>query len=85
MRCCRLSRSVGLKLAELLGGAVLTETIFAWPGVGRYMYEAITGRDYPVVQSTLLLFAVMYVVVLLGVDLAYGVLDPRLRVTDSAE
>jgi ABC-type dipeptide/oligopeptide/nickel transport system permease component len=71
----------GLQVAELLGGAVLTETIFAWPGVGRYMFEAVSGRDYPVVQSTLLLFAVMYVVVLLAVDLAYSILDPRLRTT----
>jgi ABC-type dipeptide/oligopeptide/nickel transport system permease component len=74
----------GLQVAELLGGAVLTETIFAWPGVGRYMFEAVSGRDYPVVQSTLLLFAVMYVVVLLVVDLAYSILDPRLRTTLAA-
>jgi peptide/nickel transport system permease protein len=69
----------GLQIAELLGGAVLTETIFAWPGVGRYLFEAVSGRDYPVVRTTLLLFAVMYVVVLLGVDLSYSLLDPRLR------
>jgi ABC-type dipeptide/oligopeptide/nickel transport system permease component len=74
----------GLKFAELLSGAVLTETIFAWPGLGRYMYEAILGRDYPVVQSTTLLFAVTYVLILLIVDLLYGVLDPRLRVAGRA-
>jgi peptide/nickel transport system permease protein len=74
----------GLKFAELLSGAVLTETIFAWPGLGRYMYEAILGRDYPVVQSTTLLFAVIYLLVLLVVDLLYGILDPRLRTSGAA-
>lgn len=69
----------GLKFAELLSGAVLTETIFAWPGLGRYMVDAIRGRDYPVVQSTTLLFAVVFIVGLLVVDVLYGVLDPRLR------
>ncbi|MFN8525060.1 MAG: ABC transporter permease [Chloroflexota bacterium] len=69
----------GLKFAELLSGAVLTETIFAWPGLGRYMYEAITGRDYAVVQGTTVLFATVYVLVLLAVDLSYGLLDPRVR------
>jgi ABC-type dipeptide/oligopeptide/nickel transport system permease component len=69
----------GLKFAELLSGAVLTETIFAWPGLGRYMFEAIQGRDYPVVQSTTLLFAVVFIIVLLLVDMLSGVLDPRLQ------
>lgn len=69
----------GLKFAELLSGAVLTETIFAWPGLGRYMVEAIQGRDYPVVQSTTLVFAIVFILVLLGVDVLYGILDPRLR------
>ncbi len=74
---------VGLKFADLLGGAILTETVFAWPGMGRYMYDAIAARDYPVIQSVTLLFAVIYVVSSLLVDLLYGVLDPRIRVGEA--
>jgi peptide/nickel transport system permease protein len=70
---------VGLKFAEMLGGAILTETIFAWPGIGRYMYEAIKNRDYPVIQGTTLVFALLFVLTSLIVDLLYGVLDPRVR------
>lgn len=70
---------VGLKLAELLGGAILTETVFAWPGMGRYMFEAIKTRDYPVIQGGVLLFAVVFVISSLFVDLAYGLLNPRIR------
>jgi len=69
----------GLNVAGLLSGAILTETIFAWPGLGRYMYQAIGARDYPVVQTTTLLFAVIYSVVMLLVDVGYVLLDPRLR------
>ena len=70
---------LGLKFAELLGGAILTETVFAWPGVGRYMFDAIRNRDYPVVQGTTLVFALLFMLVSLGVDLMHGVLDPRVR------
>jgi peptide/nickel transport system permease protein len=70
---------VGLKFAEMLGGAILTETIFAWPGIGRYLYEAIQNRDYPVIQGTTLVFALLFVLTSLLVDLLYGVLDPRVR------
>ena len=69
----------GLKFAEMLGGAILTETIFAWPGVGRFMFEAIKNRDYPVIQGTTLIFALLFVATSLLVDLLYGVLDPRVR------
>lgn len=70
---------VGLKFAEMLGGAILTETIFAWPGIGRYMFEAIKNRDYPVIQGTTLVFALLFVFTSVVVDLLYGVLDPRIR------
>jgi ABC-type dipeptide/oligopeptide/nickel transport system permease component len=70
---------VGLKFAEMLGGAILTETIFAWPGIGRFMLEAIKNRDYPVIQGTTLVFALLFVITSVAVDLLYGVLDPRVR------
>ena len=70
---------LGLQIGELLAGAVVTETVFAWPGVGTLVLDAITRRDYPVVQATIVLIALVYAVVNLGVDLLYGVLDPRVR------
>jgi ABC-type dipeptide/oligopeptide/nickel transport system permease component len=70
----------GLKFAELLGGAILTETVFAWPGMGRYMYDAIRVRDYPVIQGGVLLFAIIFMASALLVDLLYGFLNPRIRV-----
>ena len=70
---------VGLQFAEMLGGAILTETIFAWPGIGRFMFEAIKNRDYPVIQGTTLVFALLFVLVSVAVDLLYGVFDPRVR------
>ena len=70
---------VGLKFAEMLGGAILTETIFAWPGIGRYMFEAIKSRDFPVIQGATLVFALIYVTTAVMVDLLHGALDPRVR------
>ena len=70
---------LGLKSAEMLGGAILTETIFAWPGIGRYMFEAIRNRDFPVIQGTTLVFALIYVMTSLAVDFMHGALDPRVR------
>ncbi len=70
---------VGLKFAEMLGGAILTETIFAWPGIGRYMFEAIRSRDFPVIQGTTLVFVLIYVTTAVLVDLLHGALDPRVR------
>ncbi|MBB4144521.1 ABC transporter permease [Rhizobium rhizoryzae] len=70
---------IGLKFAEMLGGAILTETIFAWPGIGRYMFEAIKNRDYPVIQGTTLVFALLFVLTSIIVDVLYGILDPRIR------
>jgi peptide/nickel transport system permease protein len=70
---------IGLQLGALLSGAVLTETVFNLAGVGRTMYEAITGRDYVVIQGFTLLIAIVYVLVNLIVDVSYGYLDPRIR------
>lgn len=70
---------VGLQYGFLLGGAVVTETIFAWPGVGRLAMQAILQRDYPVVQGCVLLVALAFVLVNLLVDVVYGWLDPRIR------
>ncbi|HET6948126.1 MAG TPA: ABC transporter permease [bacterium] len=70
---------IGLNVGSLLGGAILTETIFAWPGVGRLVVDAIFARDYPVVQGTVLVIAIVFVLVNLLVDLAYAYLDPRIR------
>lgn len=70
---------VGLQFGAVLTGAVITETIFAWPGVGRLLIQAIGFRDYPLVQGCILLIAVTYVTMNVLTDLAYGVLDPRIR------
>jgi peptide/nickel transport system permease protein len=70
---------IGLQLGALLSGAVLTETVFNLAGVGRTMYEAITGRDYVVIQGFTLIIAIFYVLVNLVVDVSYGMLDPRVR------
>jgi len=71
---------VGLQFGYLLGGAVITETVFAWPGVGRLLVDGIKFRDFPVVQATVLVLATIFVFVNLGVDLLYMVLDPRIKV-----
>ena len=70
---------LGLQFGAVLTGAVITETIFAWPGVGRLLIQSIGFRDYPLVQGCILLIAVTYVTVNLLTDLVYGVLDPRIR------
>ena len=70
---------MGLQFGAVLTGAVITETIFAWPGVGRLLVQSIGFRDYPLVQGCILLIAVTYLAVNLLTDLAYGVLDPRIR------
>jgi len=70
---------VGLQLGNLLSGAVITETIFAWPGVGRLVLTAVTQKDFPVVQAAVIVFSVLLAVINLTVDLLYSVLDPRVR------
>jgi peptide/nickel transport system permease protein len=69
----------GLQFGTLLGGAVVTETVFAWPGIGRLAIQSIYNRDYPVVQCTVFLSAVLFIVINFCIDLIYGLLDPRVR------
>lgn len=71
---------IGLQFGRLLGGAVIVETVFAWPGVGRLLVDAIGRRDYAVVEASVAFIALAFVVVNLVVDIAYGYLDPRVRV-----
>ncbi len=70
---------IGLQTGLLLGGAILTETIFSWPGIGRYIYDAIGFRDYPVIQSGILIVAFIFIMINLIVDLLYTVIDPRIK------
>ncbi|MFB4163538.1 ABC transporter permease [Alteribacillus sp. JSM 102045] len=70
---------IGLQTGLLLGGAILTETIFSWPGIGRYVYESIQYRDYPVIQAGILVIATIFVIVNLIVDLLYAAFDPRIK------
>ena len=75
---------IGLQVGLLLSGAVLTETVFAFPGIGSFLVDAITNRDYAVVQGFILVIAVVIVVVNLLVDISYGLIDPRIRSTTTA-
>jgi ABC-type dipeptide/oligopeptide/nickel transport system permease component len=70
---------IGLQFGQLLGGAVLTETVFSWPGIGRLLVDSILTRDYSVVQGVILVFAALFILVNIVVDLAYAVADPRIR------
>jgi peptide/nickel transport system permease protein/oligopeptide transport system permease protein len=70
---------VGLQFGALLAGAVITETVFTWPGIGSLLVQSILARDYPVVQGAVLLIAVSFIIVNLIVDLIYGYIDPRIR------
>ena len=70
---------LGLDLGALLGGAILTETVFNWPGIGYTMYQAVATRDWPIVTGGLLFVVTAIMVINLVVDLAYGYLDPRIR------
>jgi ABC-type dipeptide/oligopeptide/nickel transport system permease component len=72
---------LGLQFGRLLGGAVITESVFSWPGVGRLIRDSIGNRDYAVVQASLLMLVVVFIIVNLVTDIAYGVLDPRIRLT----
>ena len=70
---------IGLRFGALLGGAILTETIFAWPGLGQLTIAAISQRDLPLIQGIVLTFAMIFATVTLIVDLLYAVVDPRIR------
>ena len=76
---------LGLEFAGLMGGTVITESVFAWPGVGRLAVAAVLGRDYPVVQAVVLIVSTIFVLINLGVDLLYGYLDPRISVSGSSK
>jgi ABC-type dipeptide/oligopeptide/nickel transport system permease component len=76
---------LGLQFGILLGGAVLTETVFAWPGVGRLLVDSILRRDYPVVQGTVMLLAFLFVIINLVVDVIYAFLDPRIHYQGQSE
>lgn len=71
----------GIIAGELLGGSVVTETVFAWPGVGRLIVQAIVAKDFPVVQAGVVVIAALFVTINLMVDLLYGILDPRIRIS----
>jgi dipeptide transport system permease protein len=70
---------IGLQIGHLMAGAILTETIFSWPGIGKWMVDSIFRRDYPSVQGGLLLIALIIMTVNLTVDLLYGLINPRIR------
>ncbi|GAA0076387.1 ABC transporter permease [Clostridium sp. CTA-5] len=74
-----ISTVIGLQLGSLLGGAVLTETVFSWPGIGSYTIDAILKADYPVVQGAVIIMAIIFVLVNLLVDLLYSYIDPRIK------
>jgi ABC-type dipeptide/oligopeptide/nickel transport system permease component len=73
--------AVGLRFGTLLGGAILVETVFAWPGLGMLLVTAVSARDYPVVQGGVILISLIFIVLNLLVDLLYAFLDPRIRYT----
>ena len=70
---------IGIQAGTLMAGAVLTETIFAWPGIGKWVYDSILARDYPIVQGGTLLIAIIFVFFNLLVDISYALLDPRIH------
>jgi peptide/nickel transport system permease protein len=71
----------GIQLATILGGVIVVEVVFAWPGLGRLTYNAVAARDYPVIQGAVLLIAVLFLLINLIVDVLYAVVDPRIRLS----
>ncbi len=71
--------TIGLQVGVLLAGAILTETIFSWPGIGKWLVDSIFRRDYPAVQGGLVLIAIVVMVVNLVVDMLYGLVNPKIR------
>jgi peptide/nickel transport system permease protein len=74
-----ISTIAGLQFGTLLGGAILTETIFSWSGIGSWIYDGILARDYPVVQAGVMVVAIAFVLLNLIVDISYTLIDPRIR------
>ena len=70
---------VACTLATILGGVIVVEVVFAWPGLGRLVFDAVASRDYPVIQGVILIFSGVYVLINLAIDIFYTVLDPRIR------
>jgi ABC-type dipeptide/oligopeptide/nickel transport system permease component len=70
---------IGLSFGSLLSGAILTETVFSWPGIGRWVFDAISSRDYPIIQGGVLFVAFVFVMINLLVDISYGLIDPRIQ------
>ena len=70
---------IGLSFGSLLSGAILTETVFSWPGIGRWVYDAISARDYPIIQGGIIFVALIFMLVNLLVDLSYALIDPRIQ------
>jgi peptide/nickel transport system permease protein len=70
---------IGLQLGNLMGGTVLVEAMFNWPGLSTLLVDAVSKRNYPLVQGGILTIAALYILINLGVDLLYGLLDPRIR------
>jgi peptide/nickel transport system permease protein len=75
-----VATTIGLQTGLLFSGAVLTETVFSFNGIGSYLFQAISNRDYPVLQGYIIFIAIIYSLINLAVDLLYGIIDPRLRV-----
>ena len=71
----------GINLGQLIGGTVVIETVFNWPGAGQLIYQAVSAKDYPVVQAGVVVIAALFVLINLVVDLLYAVLDPRVRLS----
>jgi len=71
----------GIQLATILGGVIVVEVVFAWPGLGRLVYQAVATRDYPVIQGAVLLIATMFLLINLAVDMLYAMVDPRIRLS----
>ncbi|MBV8838832.1 MAG: ABC transporter permease, partial [Alphaproteobacteria bacterium] len=69
----------GIQLATILGGVIVVEVVFAWPGLGRLVYNAVAARDYPVIQGAVLLIGAIFLLINLLVDMLYAVVDPRIR------
>jgi ABC-type antimicrobial peptide transport system permease subunit len=73
---------IGIQFGLLLSGAILTETIFAWPGIGKWIYHSISARDFPAVQGGILFISFFFVMINLVVDLLYSVINPRIRLSN---
>ena len=71
----------GIQLAGLLGGVIVVEVVFAWPGLGRLVYDSVAARDYPMLQGAILLIAAIFLIINLIVDILYAVIDPRIRLS----